>query len=115
MKHFRKVRGLAPIEAADKHAPLFTTKTGNAYSPSYLDQVFKREFSKIESDKAITPHIFRHAFAIISHINGADIYKIMKSLGHEKIETTIIYMEKVLATDQHAIHEWEAGNFEGYI
>jgi len=115
IKHFRKVRGLAPIETADKHAPLFTTKTGNAYSPSYLDQVFKREFSKIESDKTITPHIFRHAFAIISHINGADIYKIMKSLGHEKIETTIIYMEKVLATDQHAIHEWEEGNFEGYI
>ena len=39
----------------------------------------------------------------------------MKSLGHEKIETTIIYLEKVLATDQHAIHEWEAGQFEGYI
>ena len=39
----------------------------------------------------------------------------MKSLGHEKIETTIIYMEKVLATDHHAIHEWEEGQFEGYI
>ncbi|MDD1505303.1 tyrosine-type recombinase/integrase [Lysinibacillus sp. CNPSo 3705] len=112
---FRKIRGLVPIETAEKDSPLFTTKTGNAYSPSYLDQVFNREFSKIESNKAITPHIFRHAFAIISHINGADIYKIMKSLGHEKIETTIIYMEKVLATDQHAIHEWEAANFEGYI
>jgi len=115
IKEFRKIRGLASIETADKLSPLFTTKTGNAYSPSYLDQVFKREFSKIPSDRVITPHIFRHAFAIISHLNGADIYKIMQSLGHEKIETTIIYMEKVLATDQHAIHEWEAGNFEGYI
>lgn len=115
IKKFREVRGLAPIEIASKSSPLFTTKTGNAYSPSYLDQVFKREFAKIESEKVITPHVFRHAFAIISHINGADIYKIMKSLGHEKIETTIIYMEKVLETDQHAIHEWEAKNFEGYI
>ncbi|MFJ8519454.1 tyrosine-type recombinase/integrase [Lysinibacillus xylanilyticus] len=115
IKEFRRIRGLAPIETAEKDSPLFTTKTGNAYSPSYLDQVFNREFSKIQSDKVITPHIFRHAFAIISHINGADIYKIMKSLGHEKIETTIIYMEKVLATDQHAIHEWEAGQFEGFI
>nr|WP_155269854.1 hypothetical protein [Lysinibacillus sphaericus] len=42
-------------------------------------------------------------------------YRVMKSLGHEKIETTIIYMEKVLETDQHAIHEWEAENFSGYI
>jgi len=115
IKKFREIRGLAPIDAAEKTSPLFTTKTGNAYSPSYLDQVFKREFSKSENQRVITPHIFRHAFAIISHINGADIYKIMKSLGHEKIETTIIYMEKVLATDQHAIHEWEARNFEGYI
>lgn len=115
IKKFREIRGLAPIETASKSSPLFTTKTGNAYSPSYLDQVFKREFSNVESEKVITPHVFRHAFAIISHINGADIYKIMKSLGHEKIETTIIYMEKVLETDQHAIHEWDAKNFEGYI
>jgi len=42
------------------------------------------------------------------------MYRIMKSLNHEKIET-IIYMEKVLETDQHAIHEWEAENFSGYI
>lgn len=115
IKKFRENRGLAPIEAAEKTSPLFTTKTGNAYSPSYLDQVFKREFSKIESERVITPHIFRHAFAIISHINGADVYKIMKSLGHEKIETTIIYMEKVLETDQNAIHEWDSDSFGGYI
>ncbi len=115
IKNFREIRGLAPIEAASKSSPLFTTKTGNAYSPSYLDQVFKREFSNVESEKVITPHVFRHAFAIISHINGADIYKIMKSLGHEKIETTIIYMEKVLETEQNAIHEWDSDSFGGYI
>ncbi|WP_393950421.1 hypothetical protein [Lysinibacillus sp. PWR01] len=54
------------------------------------------------------------SFAIISHINGSDVYKIMKSLGHEKIETTIIYMEKVLVTDQNAIHEWDSESFGGY-
>ena len=48
-------------------------------------------------------------------MNGADIYKIMKSLGHEKIETTIIYMEKVLEMDQNAIHEWDTESFGGYI
>ncbi|WEA41657.1 tyrosine-type recombinase/integrase [Lysinibacillus fusiformis] len=115
IKKFREIRDLAPIEAAEKASPLFTTKTGSAYSPSYLDQVFKREFSKIECERVITPHIFRHAFAIISHINGADVYKIMKSLGHEKIETTIIYMEKVLETNQNAIHEWDSESFGGYI
>ncbi|MEQ6048782.1 hypothetical protein U2I53_07070 [Lysinibacillus capsici] len=48
-------------------------------------------------------------------MNGADIYKIMKSLGHEKIEATIIYMEKVLEMDQNAIHEWDTESFGGYI
>lgn len=115
IKNFREIRGLSPIETANKNSPLFTTKTGKAYSPSYLVQVFKREFSKIESERVITPHIFRHAFAIISHLNGADIYKIMKSLGHEKIETTIIYMEKVLEMDRNAIHEWDTESFGGYI
>ncbi len=115
IKKFREIRGLAPIEASEKTSPLFTTKTGNAYSPSYLVQVFKREFSKLESERVITPHIFRHAFAIISHINGADLYTVSKSLGHEKIETTIIYMEKVLETDQHAVHEWDSDSFGGYI
>ncbi|MGE7811245.1 tyrosine-type recombinase/integrase [Lysinibacillus capsici] len=115
IKNFREIRGLSPIETANKNSPLFTTKTGKAYSPSYLVQVFKREFSKIESERVITPHIFRHAFAIISHLNGADIYKIMKSLGHEKIETTIIYMEKVLEMEQNAIHEWDTESFGGYI
>ncbi|SCX63406.1 Phage integrase family protein [Lysinibacillus fusiformis] len=48
IKKFREIRDLAPIEEAEKTSPLFTTKTGSAYSPSYLDQVFKREFSNIE-------------------------------------------------------------------
>lgn len=37
------------------------------------------------------------------------------SLGHEKIETTNIYMEKVLETDQNAIHDWDSESFGGYI
>ncbi|MFE4810725.1 tyrosine-type recombinase/integrase [Peribacillus simplex] len=41
------------------------------------------------------PHTFRHTFAIISHLNGADVYQIMKSLGHEQLSTTEIYLEKV--------------------
>lgn len=41
--------------------------------------------------------------------------KFLKSLGHGKVETTIIYKERVWATDHHAIHEWEAANFESSI
>ncbi|MES1038861.1 tyrosine-type recombinase/integrase [Peribacillus simplex] len=37
------------------------------------------------------PHTFRDAFAIISHLNGVDVYQIMKSLGHEQLSTSEIY------------------------
>ena len=42
----------------------------------------------------------------------------MRSLGHEKIETTMIYLEKVFEKEQHAIHDWNPdvfGNIYIYI
>ncbi|WP_192600665.1 tyrosine-type recombinase/integrase [Sporosarcina limicola] len=59
----------------------------------------------------MTPHIFRHAFSIISKINDVDIYAIMRSLGHEKIETTMNYLEKVFEKERHAIHAWKPDLF----
>ena len=74
-----------PIEQAQLEDPLFTTNTGRAYSPSYLSQYVKKEIASLDqlklSDQTmkITPHVFRHAFAIISKLNGVDIYDIMRS------------------------------------
>ena len=39
----------------------------------------------------------------------------MRSLGHEKIETTMIYLEKVFEKEQHAIHDWNPDVFGKYI
>lgn len=39
----------------------------------------------------------------------------MISLGHEKIETTMIYLEKVFAKERHAIHQWKPEVFGEYI
>lgn len=49
-----------------------------------------------------------NAFAIISRLNGVDVYDIMRSLGHEKIETTMIYLEKIFEKEKHAIHSWKS-------
>ncbi len=51
------------------------------------------------------PHTFGHAFAIISHLIGVDVYHIMKSLGHEQFSTSE-YLEKVFEKERHAIHLW---------
>ena len=121
IRMFRHARGLMPIEHAKPEEPLFTTNTGRAYSPSYLSQYVKKEIASLSqlnlSDQTmkITPHVFRHAFAIISKLNGVDIYDIMRSLGHEKIETTMIYLEKVFEKERHAIHAWKPNLFGEYI
>lgn len=121
IQQFRRARGLVAIEAANLNEPLFTTSTGRAFSPSYLSQYVKSQIEKVDglslSDASvkITPHVFRHAFAIISKLNNVDVYDIMRSLGHEKIETTMIYLEKVFEKERHAIHAWTSDQFGEYI
>lgn len=118
---FRQARGLLPVEEANLDDPLFTTGTGRAFSPSYLSQYVKTQIEKLENlpladtSVKLTPHVFRHAFAIISKLNDVDIYDIMRSLGHEKIETTMIYLEKVFEKERHAIHAWKPEIFGEYI
>lgn len=116
---FRSLRGLPPIEESNPYAPLFTNSKGNPYTPTYLDKLFKKEFDKISpfiNDQIkYTPHIFRHAFAIISHENGVDVYDIMRSLGHSKIETTTIYLEKVIEREKHAINKWREDSLGNFI
>ena len=66
-------------------------------------------------DIRITPHYFRHAFAIISRLNNVDVYNIMRSLGHERIETTEIYLAKTFAKQSNAIHSRSSDSFGEYI
>lgn len=118
---FRYARGLKDIDSADDQEPLFTTNTGKAYSPSYLSQYLTKEIQRTELPfiknrcTPIGPHTFRHAFAIISHLSRVDLFSVMRSLGHEKVETTMIYLQKVFEKEQHAIHSWNAEVFGEYI
>lgn len=122
IKRFRAARGLQPLHEADPEQPLFTTNRLNAYSPSYLSQYFKSQIKLLPKNilvdfkhVEITPHLFRHAFAIISSLEGVDIYTIMRSLGHERIETTQIYLEKIFAKERHAIQQWSGNVIGKYI
>ena len=117
---FRQARGLPGLSEADPAVPLFTTSRGTAFSPTYLISYMTKEFRKIEQelegiDVKLTPHVFRHAFAITSRLNKADAYDIMRSLGHEKLETTQIYLEKVFAREGHAINQWSNQALEEFL
>lgn len=121
IRMFRSARGLADINSASADDPLFTTNTGRAYSPSYLSQYVTKAINESElgllkfRSSSIGPHTFRHAFSIISHLNGVDVYQIMKSLGHEQLSTTEIYLEKVFEKERHAVHLWKSDVFGEYI
>lgn len=120
IRHFREARGLPSLTEADPTAPLFTTSRGTAFSPSYLISYMAKEFKKIEREMdgievKLTPHVFRHAFAITSRLNQVDVYDIMRSLGHEKLETTQIYLEKVFAREGHAINQWSNDALQGFV
>ncbi|MET1178188.1 tyrosine-type recombinase/integrase [Peribacillus simplex] len=109
------------IETAEGDDTLFTTNTGRAYSPSYLSQYITKAIKESGLPilkfrySSIGPHTFRHAFAIISHLNGVDVYQIMKSLGHEQLSTTEIYLEKVFEKERHTIYLWKPDVFGVYI
>ena len=111
IRTFRALRGLE--FPATEEGPLFPTSRGSHYSPSYFSQFMNKELSKLptnllgKNSVKLTPHTFRHAFAIISHRSGVDVYDIMRSLGHERIDTTMIYLEKIFAKERHAIHSWD--------
>lgn len=127
---FRRARLLPPLDQAEKSAPLFANSRGKAYTPSYLSKYFNKEIAKLPEEQLqavkqrfssgddeikISPHLFRHAFAIISHENGASVYDIMRSLGHERLETSQIYLEKVMKQENNAIHQWKSEAFSKYI
>lgn len=118
---FRKIRGLKTILDPKDMSPLFVNIEGNAYQNSYLsryiNKVVKRaDFEWIQNRaNPITPHVFRHSYAIISYHSGADIYKIMRSLGHEKIETTMIYLQKEFEKEDNALYTWSNGELADFL
>lgn len=71
---------------------LFLNHQGRQLSRAMIFTIIKKLASKIELNKTISPHTFRHSFATHLLENGADLRAIQLMLGHESITTTEIYM-----------------------
>ena len=71
---------------------LFLNRRGNQLSRAMIFTIIKDLGAKINLNKNISPHTFRHSFATHLLENGADLRSIQLMLGHESITTTEIYV-----------------------
>lgn len=89
--YIRDVRTMIPVQKEFKDT-LFLSHRGKQLTRAMIFTIIKRLAEKINLNKTISPHTFRHSFATHLLENGADLRAIQLMLGHESITTTEIYM-----------------------
>ena len=73
---------------------LFTTlREGKQYNGWALRKVVKVVSKRANIKKRVYPHLFRHSLATNLINRGANILTVQQQLGHEKITTTMIYIQ----------------------
>ena len=70
---------------------LFLNRRGSKISRNMVFIIIKNISQKLNLDKKISPHTFRHSFATHMVEGGADLRAVQEMLGHESITTTEIY------------------------
>jgi len=70
---------------------LFLNRRGKKLSRVMIFTIIKDLAEKINLQKSISPHTFRHSFASALVQGGADLRAVQEMLGHESILTTEIY------------------------
>ena len=71
---------------------LYLNRRGKGLTRAMIFTIIKELAVKINLQKIISPHTFRHSFATHLLENGADLRAIQMMLGHESITTTEIYV-----------------------
>lgn len=85
------IRVHVPIQKGHEDT-LFLNRRGKQLTRAMIFTIIKNLAQKINLNKTISPHTFRHSFATHLLENGADLRSIQLMLGHESITTTEIYM-----------------------
>lgn len=76
---------------------LFTTiKKGHRYGPGDLRKLLRVVAARINFERRIYPHQFRHSLATNMLNRGASLVTIQQQMGHTSLETTMIYLHQVL-------------------
>lgn len=71
---------------------VFVNVRGNRLSERSIERILKGSYKKImNSEKTVTPHLFRHSFATHLLQRGANLRVIQELLGHANLVTTEKY------------------------
>jgi integrase/recombinase XerD len=87
---YLKVRKL---RAAESESALFITQGGRQLTPRGVQMIFRRVGQRVGIDGVrISPHTFRHSFALAYIGNGGDAFSLQKLMGHADMATTAKYV-----------------------
>jgi site-specific recombinase XerD len=89
--------------------PLFPTRSGRPLSPDAVSLAVTRHVASARTTcpslrhKHVTPHVLRHTAAMRLLAAGVDIATIALWLGHERAETTMVYVHADMAIKERAL------------
>ena len=95
--------------AGESHDPLFPTSRGKRLSRDGLERRLTKHIAAAATtcptlhEKTITPHTLRHTAAMQLLQAGVDTTVIALWLGHERVDTTQIYLHADLALKERAL------------
>ncbi|MGQ1946570.1 site-specific tyrosine recombinase XerD [Geofilum sp. OHC36d9] len=87
LSEYRRVLNIHP----DHEDVLFLNRRGKKLSRVMIFTIIKNITNKLNMEKNISPHTFRHSFATHLIDGGANLRAVQEMLGHESIITTEIY------------------------
>lgn len=72
---------------------VFTTRENTRMTSSAVQNVFKRLKNVMNfKDVRLSAHTFRHTFAKNWILSGGDVFSLQRMLGHQQVQTTMIYV-----------------------
>ena len=92
---------------------VFLNRRGGQLTRVMIFTIIKQLAKKINLNKNISPHTFRHSFATHLVEGGANLRAVQEMLGHESITTTEIYthLDKTfLRSEILSFHPWAKMN-----
>lgn len=95
--------------ASEDH--IFLSETRLPFTKNGVTQLFARLKQRVGiKGRRVSPHIFRHTFAIRYLVNGGDPFSLQELLGHEDMATVKIYMRMNDETIQEQKRKFSPGD-----